>query len=96
MKKIYYLLFFLFVNVVNFSEGYEVSWDSIAENINKEIETGLTKIIDPILIILALLTVIKIITMILKYSTGIYKDINKFCNVLIYYKKQCLNNKYVF
>lgn len=85
MKKIYYLLFFLFVNVVNFSEGYEVSWDSIAENINKEIETGLTKIIDPILIILALLTVIKIITMILKYiaNTPIENLAPEFIRILI-------------
>lgn len=85
MKKIYYLLFFLFVNVVNFSEGYEVSWDSIAENINKEIETGLTKIIDSILIILALLTVIRIITMILKYvaNTPIENLAPEFIRILI-------------
>ena len=85
MKKIYFFVSFLFINVINLSETYEVSWEGIADSINKEIETGLVKIIDSILVILTLLTVIGIIMMIIKYIANVplEKLIPEFIRILV-------------
>ncbi|WP_373829058.1 hypothetical protein [Bacteroides heparinolyticus] len=83
--KKYIPLFFLLSVTAVFPETYDVSWGGILASTVNEINIGNEKLINPVLILLFLLTVIKILLIMIKYMTNVPIDmlIPEFIRVLV-------------
>ena len=71
IKKFYILILFMILGINSFSETYDVSWSGILEKTVSQIKSGNEKIINPVLVLLAILTVIKISLVIIKYMSNV-------------------------
>lgn len=85
IKKFYILILFMILGINSFSETYDVSWSGILEKTVSQIESGNEKIINPVLVLLAILTVIKISLVIIKYMSNVPLDslIPEFIRILV-------------
>ena len=85
IKKFYILILFMILGINSFSETYDVSWSGILEKTVSQIKSGNEKIINPVLVLLAILTVIKISLVIIKYMSNVPLDslIPEFIRILV-------------
>lgn len=85
IKKFYILILFMILGINSFSETYDVSWNGILEKTVSQIKSGNEKIINPVLVLLAILTVIKISLVIIKYMSNVPLDslIPEFIRILV-------------
>ena len=85
IKKFYILILFMILGINSFSETYDVSSSGILEKTVSQIKSGNEKIINPVLVLLAILTVIKISLVIIKYMSNVPLDslIPEFIRILV-------------
>lgn len=76
---------FILSDTLTFSKTYDVSWSGILERTVNQIKSGNEKIINPVLILLSLLTVIKISSVIIKYMSNVPLDslIPEFIRIIV-------------
>ena len=84
-KRFCILFIFILSGTLTFSETYDVSWSGILDRTVNQIKSGNEKIINPVLILLSLLTVIKISSVIIKYMSNVPLDslIPEFIRILV-------------